>query len=142
MSMYHHVLAAVDLSEQSKNLVNKAVALAQANDAKLSLIHVVEPLHVYDTFMTLDYSDIHAQARQDAEAAMKTLAESVTIPVEHCMVADGRPQDLIHQVTEDKSVDLIVIGSHGRKGIALLLGSTANAVLHGSTCDVLAVRIK
>ncbi len=142
MSVYQHVLVAVDLSEQSKNLVYKAVALAQANDAKLSLIHAVEPLHTYGTFMALDYSEVHAQAREHAEAVMKTLTESVAIPVENCIVVDGRPQDLIHQVTKDKCVDLIVIGSHGRQGISLLLGSTANAVLHGSTCDVLAVRIE
>ena len=41
----------------------------------------------------------------------------------------------------DHGADLIVVGSHGRHGLALLLGSTANAVLHGAPCDVLAVRI-
>ncbi|MFW5825636.1 MAG: universal stress protein, partial [Marinobacter sp.] len=47
----------------------------------------------------------------------------------------------IHQLSEDKDVDLVVVGSHGRKGFQLLLGSTANGVLHGARCDVLAVRI-
>jgi len=142
MRMYTHVLAAVDLSDESKNLLEKAVALAQANEAKLSLIHVVEPLHAYGTFMALDYSEIHARALQHADKALKALAESVKMPVENCIVADGVPQELIHQVVADEGVDLVVIGSHGRKGISLLLGSTANAVLHGSTCDVLAIRIK
>lgn len=142
MRMYTHVLAAVDLSDDSKNLVAKAAVLAQANEAKLSLIHVVEPLHAYGTFMTMDYSEIHARAKQHAENAMKALAESAKIPVENCIVTEGVPQELIHQVVNDKGVDLVVIGSHGRKGISLLLGSTANAVLHGSTCDVLAIRIK
>ena len=40
-----------------------------------------------------------------------------------------------------KGADVIVVGSHGRHGLALLLGSTANGVLHGATCDVLAVRV-
>jgi len=38
-------------------------------------------------------------------------------------------------------MDLIVLGTHGQKGVQLLLGTTANSVLHGSNCDVLAVRI-
>ena len=42
---------------------------------------------------------------------------------------------------KEHGADLIVVGSHGRHGLALLLGSTANAVLHGAPCDVLAVRI-
>jgi universal stress protein A len=38
-------------------------------------------------------------------------------------------------------MDLVVVGSHGRHGLSLLLGSTANGVLHGAGCDVLAVRV-
>ena len=41
-----------------------------------------------------------------------------------------------------EACDLIVVGSHGRHGLALLLGSTANDVLHGAPCDVLAVHLK
>ena len=42
---------------------------------------------------------------------------------------------------KELETDLIVVGSHGRYGLALLMGSTANGVLHGATCDVLAVRV-
>ena len=44
-------------------------------------------------------------------------------------------------LAEQLDVDLIVVGSHGRYGLALLMGSTANGVLHGASCDVLAVRV-
>ena len=47
----------------------------------------------------------------------------------------------IHSKAEEIGADLIVVGSHGRYGLALLMGSTANGVLHGATCDVLAVRV-
>ncbi len=53
----------------------------------------------------------------------------------------GRPGSEIRRQAEENDADLIVIGSHGRHGIQLLLGSTANSVLHGAACDVLAVRI-
>ncbi len=52
-----------------------------------------------------------------------------------------RPEAEIHRVAEELGADLIVVGSHGRHGLALLLGSTANGVLHGATTDVLAVRV-
>ena len=48
----------------------------------------------------------------------------------------------IFEVAHKQAVNPIAIGGHGRHGLALLLGSTANAVLHGATCDVLAVRIR
>jgi len=44
-------------------------------------------------------------------------------------------------VADEQGADLIIVGSHGRHGLALLLGSTANGVLHGAACDVLAVRV-
>ena len=44
-------------------------------------------------------------------------------------------------MAEELGTDLIVVGSHGRHGLALLMGSTANGVLHGANCDVLAVRV-
>uniref|UniRef100_UPI0035614A7D universal stress protein n=1 Tax=Zhongshania sp. TaxID=1971902 RepID=UPI0035614A7D len=53
----------------------------------------------------------------------------------------GRPDSQIHELAKTLEVDLVIVGSHGRKGLALLLGSTANGVLHGADCDVLAVRV-
>jgi len=53
----------------------------------------------------------------------------------------GNAANEIVQYAKDNHVDLIVLGSHGRHGAKLLLGSTANAVLHHAKCDVLAVRI-
>jgi universal stress protein A len=47
----------------------------------------------------------------------------------------------MHSMAKDQDIDLIVVGSHGRHGLALIFGSTSNSVLHGATCDVLAVRI-
>jgi len=54
----------------------------------------------------------------------------------------GSPKTEIIRVAQENGVDLIVVGSHGRHGLALLLGSTANGVLHYAPCDVLAVRLQ
>jgi universal stress protein A len=53
----------------------------------------------------------------------------------------GQPRQEIHGLAKEQHCDLIVVGSHGRHGLALLLGSTANDILHGASCDVLAVRL-
>jgi universal stress protein A len=57
------------------------------------------------------------------------------------LLVSGHIETEVHRVANELSSDLIVVGSHGRHGLALLLGSTSNGILHGATCDVLAVRI-
>jgi universal stress protein A len=47
----------------------------------------------------------------------------------------------MRRMAKEEDVDLIIVGSHGRHGLALIFGSTSNSVLHGAPCDVLAVRI-
>ena len=61
---------------------------------------------------------------------------------DNCHLGFGQPRQEIHQLASEQQCDLIVVGSHGRHGLALLLGSTANDLLHGAPCDVLAVRLK
>jgi universal stress protein A len=53
----------------------------------------------------------------------------------------GVPKEEIVEIATQQHIDLIVVGSHGRHGLALLLGSTANSILHHTPCDVLAVRL-
>jgi universal stress protein A len=73
---------------------------------------------------------------------LQQLAEKYGVADSERFVSQGNTKHEILRIAEKQKVDLIVIGSHGREGIQLLLGSTANAVLHGAPCDVLAVRIR
>ena len=77
-----------------------------------------------------------------ARQRLQKLAEELGVDQSECFVSQGSTQREILHLAVERNVDLIVIGSHGREGIQRLLGSTANAVLHGAPCDVLAVRIK
>ena len=79
--------------------------------------------------------------QEQAEKQLTSFGERYSIPSERLHLMIGRPESQIHQIAEDISADLIVVGSHGRQGLALILGSTANGVLHGAHCDVLAVRV-
>jgi len=142
MSGYQHLLLAVDLTEESMPVAQKARALATAFGSKLSIIHVIEPLSLaYGGDIPMDLSSVQDQIHDQARGHLAEFAQRLDIGADDQYLIFGRPESEIHRVAKCKEADLIVVGSHGRAGIALLLGSTANAVLHGATCDVLAVRV-
>ena len=142
MSEYSHILVGVDLTEESRPVSERACSLAKAFGAELSLIHVIEPLSLaYGGDIPMDLSTIQEQIQETAKTHLAEFAESLSISEEDRHLIFGRPETEIHTLANEIDADLIVVGSHGRHGLALLLGSTANGVLHGSPCDVLAVRV-
>lgn len=82
------------------------------------------------------------KARDVAGAALKGLGDAFEVDADHQYLERGHAPTQILRLAKDTGADLIVVGSHGRHGLRLLLGSTANAVLHGAECDVLAVRVE
>ncbi|MDC1307873.1 universal stress protein, partial [Pseudomonadales bacterium] len=117
-------------------------ALKQAFSADLSCVHVIEPLSLaYGGDIPMDLSTIQDQIQDTAKSHLAEFAQSLSISPENQHLIFGRPETEIHALAKEIGADLIVVGSHGRAGLALLLGSTANGVLHGATCDVLAVRV-
>jgi universal stress protein A len=142
MSHYTKILIAVDLSEESAQVVRRGHAIARNNSTELHLIHVIEPLSfAYGGDIPMDFSGIQDEIQQQATQQLKRFAEANGIDEEHQHIILGRPEVEIHATAEELGADLIVVGSHGRYGLALLMGSTANGVLHGASCDVLAVRV-
>jgi len=143
MSAYKHILMAIDLTEETEEIAAKANTLAHAQSAKLSIIHVIEPINfAYGGDIPMDLTAIQEQLDQHAKNKLAHFADRYNIPDDQQHVIIGIPQNEIHRVAEEQGVDLVVVGSHGRHGLSLLLGSTANGVLHGAGCDVLAVRIQ
>ncbi len=142
MSEYSHILAAVDLTEESHIVAKRACALRSVYGAKISCLHVIEPLSLaYGGDIPMDLSSIQEQIQETAKLHLAEFARSLKIPEEDQHLIFGRPETEIHSLAKQIGADLIVVGSHGRHGLALLLGSTANGVLHGAPCDVLAVRV-
>ncbi len=141
--LYKNILLAADLTEENFQVVKKAVDLAKSYNAKISIIHVIESLnYAYGGDVPIDITDIQHQLQLTAEEKIASLAEQLGKPFEHTIISQGSIEKEIHRVAEEQAMDLIVVGSHGRHGLALLLGSTANSVLHGARCDVLAVRMQ
>ncbi|TDR53052.1 MULTISPECIES: universal stress protein [Halomonas] len=138
---YRHVLVAVDLTKDSHKVLERAMQIADRNKAKLSIMHTLEPLgFAYGGDIPMDLTSIQDQLDEHAKQRLAEIADT-HVPRENQHVVVGMPDTEIHRFAEEHDVDLIVVGSHGRHGFALLLGSTSTGVLHGAQCDVLAVRV-
>lgn len=138
-----NILVAVDTSPEAKQVFESALEIGRCFDSKLSLIHVIEPVITDSSYgmidaVPLEMGDLllkHAESFLDY--LKKDLAPDIS-----SHVATGSVKGEILDYAREHEIDLIVVGSHGRHGLALLLGSTANALLHGAPCDVYVVRIK
>jgi universal stress protein A len=144
MSDYKHILLAVDFSDYNQKIALKAQRLATFYQAKLSLLHVVDSasfIHLnYD--LELPDTNLNDLLIKSSKKKLEQLTKDLQLRCQQKWVVVGYSHEEIIRVAKENSVDLIVIGSHARHGLRLLLGSTANAVLHHSNCDVLAVRLK
>lgn len=143
---YQRILAAVDLSEESVQVLGRAREIAENHNAQLAAITVIKPLsQVYGGLSMAPLASasvsFEEQALDQAKRRLKELAAGYGIAPDHCYVPLGSPATEIQAAARELGSDLIVIGTHGRQGLERLLGSTANAVLHGVRRDVLAVRI-
>lgn len=143
MSTYQHILVGLDLSpDESSVIASKAVALAKATGAKISFAHVVEPLTMaYAGDIPIDLSVTERTMEEHAQQRLLKLAEDLQVKPVSTEVLLGQTGTELRLLAKELKVDLIVVGSHGRHGLALLFGSTASTVLRGAECDVLAIRI-
>lgn len=143
MSAYKRILLAVDLSEESDQLIDKTCEIAARNNAELSLIHVIEPLSfAYGGDVPMDLTTIQEQLDDHARTKLDSFAARLSHLVTNKVIVSGHTESEIHRYSDEHAIDLVIVGSHGRHGLSLLLGSTANGVLHGAHCDVLAIRVQ
>jgi universal stress protein A len=142
MSTYKHLLVGLDLSPESQQVVDRVKFLFSDTDIKISVCHILEPLaFTYGGDIPVDLSDVQIQLEQQAKERLDALADQLNVAEENRHVLLGQPAKEMHRIASEDAVDLIIVGSHGRHGLALIFGSTSNSVLHGASCDVLAVRI-
>src|SRR5690606_22293318 len=144
MQTYQKILVALELTpECDQFLVKKAQNWSAQGGASIHLIHAVEQMSNYGAAYGISAGvDIEDVLVKEAKQAIAEMGTQFNVPVKQQIVKTGPAKFIILEEAEKLGVDLIVVGSHGRHGVRLLLGSTANAILHGANCDVLAVRIK
>lgn len=166
--MYKNILVAVDLEGGSDQVLERAAELSGATchcdcdfnckescdcqchqKTKVFLLNVGHfPVPTYAGVygggaysgpeFYVDFNDV----RENLLPKLDTMIKDFNLQGATPLVEFGRPADLIIDIAEREMIDLIILGSHGKHGVALLLGSTADGVLHHAQCDVLAVRIK
>lgn len=143
MSVYKHILVGLDLSsEESSIVLRKAMQLAKTSEAKLSVAHIVEPLtFAYGGDIPIDMVNAQQKVEEQANQQLQRLLDENNIDESDAYVSVGQTSTELHHLAKKSDADLIVVGCHGRHGLALLFGSTANGVLHGTHCDVLAVKV-
>ncbi len=144
MQAYQHIVVAVDLSPEAQQVLARAQDLAAHYGARISLVHVVEPVVTdvaYDLMPAVPV-EIETDLVERARQYLESLAEEAGLSDSQRLVEVGSVKGELLRLAEEQGVDLIVVGTHGRHGVSMMLGSTANAVLHGTPCDVLAVRVQ
>lgn len=142
--MTKHILLATDLSATSHKVAEQARKMADAFQAKLSVVYVLE----YRSLMYEGGEVAFPVGTELMEAFEKTARNSLAqlggdfniAKSDQHFVIDSVKKGVVDLV-EKLGIDLVVIGSHGTHGPALLLGSAANAILHAARCNVLAIRV-
>jgi nucleotide-binding universal stress UspA family protein len=138
------ILVPFDFSPPSKKALEYAVTFARQFKARLTLLHVVEPVATPDfaaSFpLAMENDKLMAAAKNELEGAVK----SARIPrgiVEKILVRFGRSFHEIADAARTRKVDLIIISTHGYTGLKhALLGSTTERVVRHAPCPVLVVR--
>lgn len=141
--IYKHLLVAIDMADDCNFVLGRATALARHCQAPLSVVHVLEPLTLaFGSDVPLDISELQEAQLEEIRQRLHVFIERhPELDPVRCHLVFGQPRQAIHELAQAQGCDLIITGSHGRHGLSLLLGSTSNDLLHGATCDVLAVHL-
>ncbi len=142
--MYDRILVPTDGSAGTRRAIDHAIRLAEAHDATLHGLYVVNTASYASFSMETAWEGIGDMLRDEGEAALEGIrerAEAAGVPVE-TDILEGSPSREIVRYAEAQDCDLVVMGTHGRGGIdRLLLGSVAERVVRASAVPVLTVRV-
>ncbi|MEO1945398.1 MAG: universal stress protein [Candidatus Thioglobus sp.] len=139
--MYKKILIALSFDARVDKILHARLKdLLQANEnAEVHLIHAVEQIVAMGLAYGLSLNpELVADLKQDAQKHMQRQAK--VFASKTAEVKLGSARDVILEQLEDLNADLVIVGSHVQSGLSTLLGSTANAICHNATSDVLAVR--
>ncbi|MGF1764059.1 universal stress protein [Aliivibrio kagoshimensis] len=138
---YKHILVAVDLSEDSKVLVERAVALATPLQAKVSLIHIdINYAELYTGLIDINLAETQNRATEEAHSALQKMVDDANFPITRALVSSGDLGDELSEATVSMEVDLVVCGHHHDFWSKFL--SSSSQLINSAPVDVLVIPIK
>ncbi|MGH8185921.1 MAG: universal stress protein [Steroidobacteraceae bacterium] len=142
MAGYRKILLVVDLMEDSDVIGERAKAIAACYQSEITLLHVVEYVPVEPMGEALlPTVQIESELVERARRRLAELATALSLGNCRQLVETGGIKAEIIRSAQRLNVDLIVLGSRERHGLAILLNFTEDTILHAAPCDVLAVRL-
>jgi universal stress protein A len=143
MAAYKKLLVLTDLSEDSEQVAIAGRDMAAYSNASVVVLHVVDFVPVEPLGESLmPVQGIEDELVKRAREKLDGLIARLAIPRADGRVEVGNTKSEILRVARDETVDLIVLGSRERHGLAIMVNFTEDTVLHAAHCDVLAVRLK
>ena len=147
MKNFSTILVAIDFSDSSDNAFQMALSMAKSFSAKLVILHVInEPVDLRGFYVPhISFEKLEEEIEEGAQKMMESFCRQNVHDFENYefLIVPGLPYEQIIGQAEEKSADLIVLGTHGRTGFDhVLFGSTAEKVVRKSKLPVLTVRLE
>jgi universal stress protein A len=142
---YQSMLFASDLSPESDVVGKQALQIAKRVGATLSIVHVFA--FVPMTYGGVEFAvpmdaSVKEELVQQAKQRLQEQAAQLQIPLERQWLPAGIIKSELIDIVKNENIDVIMVGAHSHHGLAILLGSTADSLLHAMPCDVLALHLK
>ncbi|GAA4887440.1 universal stress protein [Ferrimonas pelagia] len=144
MDAYKNILVAIDVESSSKAVLDRAIQLAKAFEAELSVVHVgnelvdlSDPHPKFQPIFWYDYHGLLTEMSKDTLAHFDAMLAEVDFPLKSRLVKFGTISDEVATLVEEKGYDLVVVGHH--HSFWHSLSSGAARLMHKCSCDVLVV---
>ncbi|MCG3722350.1 universal stress protein [Vibrio cincinnatiensis] len=135
---YQHILVAVDLSEDSKILIDKAVALAKPLNAEISFIHIdVNYAELYTGLIDINLAETQHHSMESSQKQLQELADYANHPIHHTLVGSGDFSNELCETINEFNIDLVVCGHHQDFWSKIL--SSTRQLINCSPVDMLVV---
>lgn len=131
--MYKTIICAIEDSKEGEMVLSKAHQLSQLCNANLFVTHTIP--------YSLLPKDYQKELKENVLPSIEAKATALGIPLKNVSVKFGKPYEQICLFAEKKGADLIILGTHSKKGIQALIGSTANGVANYAKCDVSLIKV-
>lgn len=146
MNKYQNILLATELTSRDEAIATQAAELADIFNAKLSLIHVIEPMRSFGRFRVESVmEEIEQEWHEDAQTKLDNLVKKLEIETAEKFIGKGKTKSVVIDYAVKIKADLIILGNHvddALGDIGKMLGTTANAINNNAPCDVLTIHVK